>query len=57
MYFQRASGYEMAGNDASALQDMNEAVAIALRKKHTMMYELYVKRAPFINALVTFQKL
>lgn len=45
MYFERATAFEHRGEFHKALEDMNEAIAIAARKKRPNMEELYFKRA------------
>lgn len=45
MYYERAGAFEDRGEFHKALLDMNEAIAIAERKKRPNMEELYYKRA------------
>jgi hypothetical protein len=44
-YFMRATSYRMAGEYEKALADMDEAIAIAERRKRSQMHDLYLERA------------
>jgi hypothetical protein len=51
MYSERATAYENAGEYDKALLDMDEAIAIATRKKRPQMEELYFKRSKILMQL------
>jgi len=50
-YFQRGRSYAAQGDYAKALADMNEAVAIATRKKVREMHPIYTERALILTQL------
>jgi hypothetical protein len=51
MYSERATAYENAGEYDKALLDMDEAIAIATRKKRPQMEELFFKRSKILMQL------
>lgn len=51
MYFERATAFEDRGEFDKALQDMNEAIAIAEMRKRPNMEELYCKRSKILMQL------
>jgi tetratricopeptide (TPR) repeat protein len=44
-YFQRSHAYRLQGDYQRSLSDINEAIAIAVRKKYNAMHEIYQARA------------
>jgi len=50
-YFMRGTSYAMRGEYEKALPDMNEAIAIAGRKKNSRMHDLYLERARILTHL------
>ena len=50
-YFMRATSYMMTGEYEKALIDINEAIAIADRKKRSQMDDLYSERARILSRL------
>jgi tetratricopeptide (TPR) repeat protein len=51
MYFERATAFEGRGEFDKALPDMNEAIAIAEKRRRPNMEELYYKRAHILMQL------
>lgn len=54
-YFQRSLFLNLAGEYQKALADVDEALAIALRKKYPGVFELYAQRATILKNLQDYE--